>query len=326
MSKPENNKGIHVELKDLIKLQYKARGFHFLPKQPMSSLLSGRHASRLRGRGLDFEELRLYQAGDDIRTIDWKVTNRTRQAYVRVYGEEKERNVIFICDQRLSMFFGSQKALKSVSAAEALALGAWKVISSGDRVGGLIFNDSEIKEFKPQRSRKAVTALLHEAARMNQQLSLQNDIVENPGMLNKALDQVSRVRRHNSLIVIVSDFSGVTMDTHELVKSMSRNNDVVLVLVYDLLAKEFPNNKFPIRVSDGDKHLELDLSNQKLKNTVPDLLKGRLKGLTEALAKFGVPVLPVHTGRDIDLQLREILGHGDLQFFGDENPSMKGSR
>ena len=92
----------------------------------MSSVLSGRYASRLRGRGLNFEEIRRYLPGDDVRTMDWKVTARTRSPHVRVYTEEKDRAVLLIVDQRINMFFGTRDKLKSVTAAELAALGAWR--------------------------------------------------------------------------------------------------------------------------------------------------------------------------------------------------------
>ena len=125
---------VYANLDDLIRIQFKARNFSFLPRQPVSSILSGRYASRLRGRGLNFEELRRYLPGDDIRTIDWKVTARTRTPHVRVFTEEKDRSVLLIVDQRINMFFGTRDKLKSVTAAELSALGAWRAIHVGDRV------------------------------------------------------------------------------------------------------------------------------------------------------------------------------------------------
>ena len=95
--------------------------------EPVQSLLAGRQASRLRGRGLDFEELRQYQFGDDVRRIDWKATNRTGKTQLRVYTEERERAVLLIVDQRLKMFFGSRRNMKSVTAAQAAAIAAWRV-------------------------------------------------------------------------------------------------------------------------------------------------------------------------------------------------------
>ncbi|MEM9731030.1 MAG: DUF58 domain-containing protein, partial [Myxococcota bacterium] len=143
---------VYVDLHELAALKHAGQSFAFLPRQPVTSLLSGRRASRLRGRGLSFEEMRLYQPGDDPRTIDWKATARTRETHVRVYTEERERPAMLVVDQRLSMFFGSRGALKSVAAVRAAALSAWRVVGVGDRVGAIVFDDSRIVDHKPQRS------------------------------------------------------------------------------------------------------------------------------------------------------------------------------
>lgn len=134
---------IHPTLEQLVRLQFEAREFSLLPRQPVHSLLSGRHASRLRGRGLTFEELRDYRPGDDIRTMDWKATARLRKPHVRVYTEERERPVLLVVDQRVSMFFGSARTTKATTAAELVALSAWRTLDAGDRVGAIVFDDDE---------------------------------------------------------------------------------------------------------------------------------------------------------------------------------------
>lgn len=104
---PPPHPGVYADLAELARLKFRTRGFSFLPRQPVHSILAGRHASRLRGRGLNFEEIRRYLPGDDIRNMDWRVTARTRQPHVRVYTEERDRPVLLVVDQRQSMFFGS---------------------------------------------------------------------------------------------------------------------------------------------------------------------------------------------------------------------------
>src|SRR5215831_17849261 len=146
----------YVTLDDLLRLRHSAKGFSFLPKQPVHSLLAGRHASRLRGRGLEFEELRRYYEGDDVRAIDWQATARLGEPQLRVYTEERDRPVILLVDQRLGMFFGSHGAMKSVVAAEAAALSAWRVTSLGDRVGGIVFSENGLKEIQPRGRRAAI--------------------------------------------------------------------------------------------------------------------------------------------------------------------------
>ena len=132
---------------DLVALEAAARDFD-CPAQGsrFTSCSPAAIASRVRGRGLAFEELRAISAGDDIRTIDWRVTARTGKPFVRVYDEEKDRPALILVDQRINMFFGSRLAMKSVAAAEVAALCAWRILTVGDRVGGFVFNDAAIDE------------------------------------------------------------------------------------------------------------------------------------------------------------------------------------
>jgi len=319
-------RGVYVTLEDLIRLQYEASGFSFLPRQPVHSLLAGHRASRLRGRGLDFEELRHYLPGDDIRTIEWKVTNRTKQPYVRVYTEERERPVLVAVDQRLSMFFGTQVNMKSVTAAEAAALACWRVVSSGDRVGAVVFNDLEIREVRPQRSRKTVMQILGMIVKQNNALAVDRGIADNPGMLDEVLGRVVHLAKHDYLVCVISDFFGVNGDTLKHIRRLSRHNDVILGLIYDPAAKQPPSGgKFV--VSDGRRQLELDPGSAKLRRQYPEVLKGRLGLLTGELTKYGVPVLPIHTAERVAVQIRDALGYvpGKRQasFSG---PAIKGSR
>src|SRR5262245_43442697 len=179
--------GVYANLEDLVRLKFSARKFSFLPRQPIHSLLAGRHASRLRGRGLNFEEIRRYLPGDDIRQIDWKATMRTRKTCSRVYTEERERSVLLVVDQRITMFFGSVKNMKSVTSAEAAALAAWRVLAQKDRIGALVFNDSRVDEVRPQRSRSTAMQILHAVLEQNHALSHEAGLRPNPGMFNEVL-------------------------------------------------------------------------------------------------------------------------------------------
>ncbi|BCS95354.1 hypothetical protein DSLASN_09860 [Desulfoluna limicola] len=299
--------GVYVSLDSLIRLQHKARGFSFLPKQPVHSLLTGRHASRLRGRGLDFEEIRGYLPGDDIRSIDWKVTARTRKPHIRVYSEERERPVLLVVDQRLSMFFGTQVNMKSVTAAEVAALAAWRVLSSGDRVGAVVFNDTETRDIRPHRSAKTVMEILTRIVDQNHKLSVNSNIKPNPDILNQVLEKVVHLVKNDTLICIISDFYGITADTRRFIKLMSRHNDVIISMIYDPSAKGLINAG-PLVLSDGERQVALNSSSKKMRNLTHDMFKDRLNALTSELARYGVPVLPIHTSEGVAEQIRASIG------------------
>src|SRR3954467_13865233 len=126
-----NMVGVYVSLDDLLALEYRGRKVSFLPQQPVRSLLSGRFASRMRGRGLNFEEIRDYRPGDDVRSIDWKGTARLQKPHIRVFNEERDRQALLVVDQRLPMFFGSQRRWQSVTAAATPAIRRWGIFGPG---------------------------------------------------------------------------------------------------------------------------------------------------------------------------------------------------
>src|SRR5262245_22777921 len=243
--------GVYVDLDQLIALEHGTRRVSFLPRQPVHSLLSGRYASRMRGRGLNFEEIRGYRSGDDVRTIDWKVTARLQKPHVRVFNEERDRQGLLVVDQRLTMFFGSRLAMKSVTAAQAAAIGAWRILAGGDRIGGIVFNDSDLAEVRPQRSRGSVLQLLGHVVTQNQALGVGRGIASAPAMLNRALDRARRLALHDTTVIIVSDFDGADEATRRMVGAMAAHNSVVAVLVHDPLQSDLPPSA-RLTVTDGD--------------------------------------------------------------------------
>jgi uncharacterized protein (DUF58 family) len=299
--------GIYARLEDLVALQFKARGYSFLPRQPVHSVLAGRHASRMRGRGLNFEEIRGYLPGDDVRTIDWRVTARTREPHVRVYTEERDRPALLLVDQRLSMFFGSRRAMKSTVAAEAAALAAWRVLHVGDRVGALVFDDAEVVEIRPQRSRRTVLRILGVIVTMNNALRADSDAVRRPGMLNRALAAAERLAPHDHLVAIASDFDGVDDETERRVTRLARHNDVIAVPVWDPLTTELPPGGRLV-VSEGELQLELDLGAERVRERLLARADRRLSRVLGWARERGVPVLPLTTAEDVPEQVRQRLG------------------
>ena len=208
--------GAYADLDSLIALQFKAGNFTLKHNQPVRSLLFGRRASHVRGRGLDFEELRSYVAGDDVRSIDWRVTARMQKPYVRVYSEERDRPTMLVVDQRINMFFGSRVSMKSVVAAEVSALAAWQVFHQGDRIGALIFNDDKTEQVRMHRSRATVLRILDRISFQNHLLRADSPSQPRPERLNETLESVARVCHHDALILIASDFDGADATTREL--------------------------------------------------------------------------------------------------------------
>ena len=299
--------GVYVDLEQLIALEQKGRKVSLLPRQPVHSLLSGRYASRMRGRGLNFEEIRDYRSGDDVRSIDWKVTARLQSPHVRVFDEERDRQGLLVVDQRLSMFFGTRRAMKSVTAAEIAAVVAWRILSVGDRVGGIVFNDRSIEEVRPQRSRRIVLQYLTKLAEQNQALGVGRGITRDATMLNRAVDRIRRVAPHDATVVIFSDFDGADETTRHAIAALAAHNTVIAVLIHDPSQSELPAAG-RMTVTDGELQIALDVAHGSTRQNILDMSKTRLRSVFEWTRDFGVPVLPLSTAEEPVNQLHHLLG------------------
>lgn len=304
----QDGPGVYTTLKALIRLEGQATGFSFLPRQPIHSLLAGRHASRLRGRGLNFEEIRRYLPGDDVRNIDWKVTNRLKKTHVRVYTEERDRSVLLLVDQRMSMFFGSRRQLKSVTAAEAAGLSAWRVFSTKDRPGAIVFNDHEQRYVKAQRSRANVMQIFGAVVAFNQRLKVDAGIQPNPGMLNEVLRKARQIATHDWLIAVISDFGGSDDETTRLMTQLGRRNDVISLFVYDGLEQTLPDVGRLV-ASDAQLQVEVQSRNAKLRERHHALFQDRFEHSARNLKKHGIPVLPIDNTQPVAEQIRRLIGN-----------------
>ena len=297
---------IHVSLAHLRSLEGPARGLSFLPRQPSASSLNGRHASRLRGRGLNFEELRDYLPGDDIRSIDWKASARTGVPHVRVFTEERDRPALLVVDQRMAMYFGSVLNLKSVTAAEAAAIAAFRILAAGDRVGGIVFDDDQQREFVPNRSRRTVFAMLKAIADFNTGLDADRASRASAGSLNKILEATAKLAHHDHLIVILSDFDGIDRSTHRWLSSIAAHNDLILGLVFDPIARRVEKQR-PAIVGDGQRQAEIDFSNTAGVDAVGRAAAERLDRILQWQTEINLSVLPLSAGEETLPQIRRLL-------------------
>jgi len=300
--------GVYVDLQTLIKLQFEIRGFSLLPKQPVQSLLTGKHRSRLRGRGLDFEEVRAYEHGDDIRNIDWKVTARVRKPHTKIYTEERERPVFIIVDQSASMFFGSSQKMKSVTATHAAALAAWKVLAVGDRVGGIVFNDLELSETKPNRDRRAVQRFLQLMVEKNAALSVESYRHQNPDMLNSVLQKTAKVVTHDYLLMVISDFAGFNDQTMKTLISLSRHNDVILFMVTDPMEAMLPEGELVL--SDSNSQISLNATDQSNRQKYREASLKKLEDIRDKTKSYNISFIEISTDSPVSDQIRKMLNSG----------------
>ena len=188
------NERVSVQLKPLIDLASKATLMN-IQRGRIKANQSGGYASRFKGRGMEFDEVRQYQAGDDVRTIDWRVTARTNKTHSKVFHEERERPVFISVDMRAAMQFATQGVFKSVQAANIAALIAWAAQSNGDKVGGQVFAQHGCQELKPAAGRASVLHFLNAL--------VQPTLVEAKEIsLDDVLQRLSQHARPGSLVYI----------------------------------------------------------------------------------------------------------------------------
>lgn len=310
--KKATHPGVYAELDRLMRLRFRIRDVGFLPRQPVHSILNGRYASRLRGRGLNFEELRAYLPGDDPRSIDWKVTARTRKPYVRVYSEERDRPLILLVDQRSSMFFGSTLNMKSVTAAEAAAIAAWRALAMGDRVGAVVFDDHEMRVFKPLRSQQRVTQILATVCRMNAGLGGEHKTTSAPERLNQALDKARKMASHDTLVCLVSDGFGADENSRASVTRINAHNDVIMAFVYDPLEAELPEGE-DLRFSDGELQLGISAGDHAARQAYQDQFQARRERMRTLSLMHSIPFLHLSTARPTADQVREAFGQARMK-------------
>jgi len=244
---------ISISLKTLINLAGPAAN---LRAQPVSirAMQSGGYVSRFKGRGMEFDETRLYQPGDDIRSIDWRVTARTGKTYTKLFREERERPVFISVDDRAAMHFATRGVFKSVQAAKLAGLLAWKAQHHGDKMGGQILSDVGCRELKPQNGRHAVLRFLNALIQPEKSVDERNS-------LEHAWSRLSQHVKPGSLVYIISDFRGVDSKAENHLARLAQHCDVKLIFIVDPLERSLPDSG-RYRFTDEQRDVIFDANDQ----------------------------------------------------------------
>ena len=254
--------GAYVSLEDLLAIRYRP-SLHAPQAAVRHGARAGTRLSKLRGRGIDFSEVRLYQPGDDIRTIDWRVTARKNKPHTKVFREERERPTLVVVDQTQSLFFGSRLRLKSVAAAEFGAIAAWQALAGDDRVGGLVIGNAGAHSHKPLRSARTVVRLLSDLARCNRALSRTSRLASE-SRYRDSLFSIRRLVHTGYRVLAISDFLTATDAWQDTLRALARHNQVTLIRISDPLERELP----PARrytVTDGAARWQFHAGNASLR-------------------------------------------------------------
>jgi uncharacterized protein (DUF58 family) len=292
--------GVVAELNELIDLRRYAQSPHYHPEG--KALRSGSHLSKMRGRGMDFSEVRNYQAGDEIRHMEWRVTARTGRPHVKIYQEERERPTVVLVDFNPSMIFGTRIAFKSVVAARLASMLAWTVMKQGDRIGGFFFSSTEHSEFTPRGRESGVLPLLsslsHYTAQSDQQRKAR------PRLLSDALIRLRRVVRPGSILVLISDFYSMDIESEKHLARLRANNDILAYHISDPVELAAPKPQ-QYAMTNGIEELILDTSIGSVSAAYDTYCKQRMQQLAEQFKRLQIQYTHANAETDIPRLVRQ---------------------
>ena len=289
--------GVDVCLTELLSYKRQAKMQLAPAAGGASKQLSGNYLAKIKGRGMEFSEVRHYQAGDDVRSIDWSVTARTGKAHTKLFQEEKERPVFILLDLSDSMIFGSQFVFKSVQACHLAALLSWQAKQRNDRLGGIVFNQQNLAELKPAGRSKGLMAFLHQS----EQLCVPSPIktVSNSQSLLIQLKRLSHLVQTGSQVHLISDFSQLDEHCQKLISQIRRHNQINAWQVTDPLELTLPasaqQHHLKINSLQGSGFFRQQKSRQDYHNADRE---GQQKVIS-MFTKYGIPIYQISASQPL---------------------------
>jgi uncharacterized protein (DUF58 family) len=285
---------VRVTLADLVRLRPAGESLR-LTAPRLRVATEGGHVSPYKGRGVEFDESRPYQAGDDLRTIDWRVTARTGKPHTKVFREERNRPVFVWLDLRRPMLFATRGAFKAVRGAEAAALVAFSAVANGDRLGGLVFSESEHHELRPGLGSRAALRLLNTAC--NESFWAPPTAGASEADAEHALLRLTRVARPGSLLVLLSDFRRLGPDTDRHLRQLAGHCDLLLVHVYDPIEAELPPPG-RYRIEGVGRSFSIETGNESMRRRYRERFAARRAALASFCRLPGIRMVDCPTDAD----------------------------
>jgi len=295
--------GIHVDVEELLGIRARLAGIPLAAMRRRSSYRSGARDTRVRGRGMEYEESRAYIPGDDMRTMDWRVMARTGEAYTKVFAEEKERRFLLAVDLSPSMYFGTRLGFKSWAAAHTAAYLGWLASFAGDRIGGLVAAPGFHREVRPGKTRAGLLGVFHHLADASRA-----PVAREPtgSRLAFLLRELQRVTRPGAIIALISDFVGLDDSAVEALSGLGRHNDIGAYWIHDDIETEpWPGGYY--QVMNANRAIEFDLAGAGRDAWLyrrQHEHRLRVEGLSSSL---GIPLATISCNREVGPQVLQFL-------------------
>lgn len=280
------------ELEDVLK---EVRRIHIVARRQVNDLLAGEYLSAFKGRGMEFDAVREYVPGDEIRSIDWNVTARSEVPYVKTFCEERELTVFIAVDISASGAFGSQSLSKMETAVEVAAVLMFASLRNNDKVGLMFFADEVVKFVPPRKGRGNVMRLIREL--------LAAEPIKAETNITKALEYLGRVQRRRCVVFVMSDFLGADCST--ALSVANQRHDCIAVTLQDPRELEIPDVGFiTLRDAETDELLELDTRHPKVRALFAQAARDRESNLTSGLKRAQVDRLEIRTDQSYATSLQ----------------------
>ncbi len=296
-----------ISPQSLIQLRLQANQIA-LDKSKIHAKQGGAYLSTFKGRGMEFDESRIYQAGDDIRNMDWRVTARTGTAHTKVFREERERPVLLWLDLNNSMMFATRNKFKAVIATEIAALIAWSAAKNNDRIGGLIFSSEQHVEIKPRRGKTAVLDFIGRCTKHKAWTQTGNQ--SHTDILLDKISAISRLRKvthPGSLIFMISDFRDMDEATLSQISGISRNNDIIMMNISDPAEIDLPAAG-NYRLTDGVNELQIQTASKNAREEYHQRYSQRNEQLKTFCRQHRIHLIDISTDDNVITKLKQGLG------------------
>jgi uncharacterized protein (DUF58 family) len=272
----------------------KIRRIQITTNRLVNESLAGEYHSVFKGRGMEFDEVREYQHGDDVRTIDWNVTSRAGRPFVKRYVEERELTVMLLVDMSASGAFGSAGKMKSEIAAEISALLAFSAIKNSDRVGAILFTDRVEKFIPPRRGSKHVLRVIREMLFHTPQ--------HRGTCIQKALEHLNLVVHKRSVVFLISDL--LDQGFEQSLKVANRRHDIVMIQIMDPRERELPDvGILEMRDSETGEIVRIDTALSWVRDTFRENWDRNQARLAKLFDSHRMDHLTVETGKAYDIPL-----------------------
>ncbi|MBO7244139.1 MAG: DUF58 domain-containing protein [Alphaproteobacteria bacterium] len=297
---------VFANKKDLIDLKKKANAFK-LKKNKIPVLSgTGEHLSPFKTKGLDFQEVRIYQPGDDIRLIDWRITAKHNKPYTKLFTDEKERQVFLFIDMQQSMKFATQGEFKSVIAAKTGALLSFLGINHHDNLGFTVLSDDKLECAFSGSNSETLTSLLEALEESGNPIYTKESTIP----FNQAFLKMEKLIKKGALVFILSDFLHIDDETKKIITRLSKKTTLALLHIYDKIEKEFPHQL--LSVTNGEKILFLNGKQKSFQKKYQSLFKKRTEELIELTKNPNIGYLPLSTEEEYLLKVASFCQGGLL--------------